>query len=70
MKLSVISPAYNEEEVLPYYFDQVEKICNQLMTERIISDYEIIIIDDGSTDDTWNIIHTSNKKMGIYAVSS
>lgn len=64
MKLSVISPAYNEEEVLPYYFDQVEKVCNRLMTEGIISDYEIIIIDDGSTDDTWNIIHTSNKKNG------
>ena len=66
MKLSIISPAYNEEEVLPYFIERTEKVCEGLMKEQAIKDYEVIIIDDGSMDNTWEIIgknHIRNTKI-------
>ena len=56
MMISIVSPAYNEEDVLPYFIERVEKICNSLLTHQDIKNYEIIIINDGSTDNTWDII--------------
>ncbi|MDR4508800.1 MAG: glycosyltransferase family 2 protein [Candidatus Brocadiaceae bacterium] len=50
--LSLIIPAYNEEKrVLP----TLEKICEYLDKQQF--SYEIIIIDDGSTDNTLQVIH-------------
>jgi dolichol-phosphate mannosyltransferase len=60
MKLSIISPAYNEEEVLPYFFERIEKVCESLIVGREIKDYEVVIVNDGSTDNTWNIIEESH----------
>ena len=44
MKLSIIVPIYN---VAPY----LRKCVDSLLTQDI-SDYEIILVDDGSTDDS------------------
>lgn len=50
--LSIIIPALNEEEsIQPLY----EKILQALDAEKKIS-YEILFVDDGSTDNTWSII--------------
>jgi glycosyltransferase involved in cell wall biosynthesis len=51
MDLSVIVPAYNEAESLPELAEWIAKVC----TSSSI-DYELIIIDDGSTDDTWEVL--------------
>lgn len=51
MKLSVVIPCYNEEEVLPYTF----KRLNGIKIPDIDS-YEIICVNDGSTDNTESII--------------
>lgn len=51
MDISVIVPLYNEEESLP---ELVEWI-NRVMEEHHYS-YEIIMVDDGSTDRSWQII--------------
>lgn len=48
MKLSVIVPMYNSEK---YISRCIESIINQDM-----EDMEIILIDDGSTDNTKNIV--------------
>ncbi len=45
--LSVIVPAYNETDVLPSFHRQITQVM--LATE---TDYEIIYVDDGSTDQT------------------
>lgn len=51
MKISVISPVYEAEEIV----DQlVFKIHNELI--KITNDYEIILIDDGSKDNSWEKI--------------
>ena len=49
--LSIIVPCYNEQEVLPLFYDEVTKV---LATMDV--DYEIIYVDDGSKDKTSEII--------------
>ena len=51
MDLSVVVPAYNEAESLPELAEWIDKVC----TSSSI-DYELIMIDDGSTDDTWDVM--------------
>ncbi|WP_251620671.1 glycosyltransferase family 2 protein [Odoribacter lunatus] len=53
MDISVIIPLYNEEESLPELTAWIEKVMN----ENHFS-YEIIMIDDGSKDRSWEIIRT------------
>ncbi|MEZ5020045.1 MAG: glycosyltransferase [Bacteroidales bacterium] len=51
MDLSVVVPAYNEAESLPELAEWIDRVC----TGSSI-DYEIIIIDDGSSDNTWDVV--------------
>lgn len=51
MDISVVIPLYNEEESLPELFDWIERVMN----ENHYS-YEVIFIDDGSTDNSWKVI--------------
>jgi dolichol-phosphate mannosyltransferase len=43
--LSVVAPAYNEEEGLPRFVEEVRRVVSPLA-----DDYEILIVDDGSRD--------------------
>ena len=53
MDLSIIIPLYNEDESLPELTAWIERV----MTANHFS-YEVIFIDDGSTDDSWQIIQS------------
>ena len=53
-KISVLTPAYNAEK---YIEEAIESILNQTFT-----DFEFIIIDDCSTDKTWEIIQKYKEK--------
>ena len=58
MDISVIIPSLNEEESLPELCAWIERV---MKANRF--SYEIIIIDDGSTDNSWTVIealHASN----------
>lgn len=55
--LSIVIPLLNEEESLP----ELEEWIRKVMTENSYS-YEIIMIDDGSTDNSWEVIQHLNKK--------
>ena len=48
MKLSVIIPAYNEAERLPSTLEE----AYSWLTEKLPDDFEIIVVDDGSSDET------------------
>src|SRR3990167_5226354 len=57
MKYSVVLPVYNEEENLPTLYKRIIKVLSSLK-----ADYEIIFVNDGSTDKTKNILAQFNKK--------
>jgi len=51
MDVSIVIPLFNEEESLPELTAWIRKV-----TEANNLSYEIILIDDGSTDKSWNVI--------------
>lgn len=50
--ISILIPAYNEHESLPLLYDRVAK----LMNEQDKYDFEVLFVNDGSKDDTLDII--------------
>ena len=50
--ISIVVPCYFEEETLPYFYEEITKISEN-MTEV---DFEYIFVNDGSKDDTLNIL--------------
>jgi dolichol-phosphate mannosyltransferase len=55
--LSVVIPVFNESSLIEELVKRVKKNI-QIITE----DFEIIIVDDGSFDDTWKFIHAESVK--------
>ena len=53
--LSIIIPSYNEGLLI----DNTANVVVDIMTEHKIP-YEILFVDDGSKDDTWNRIQTAS----------
>src|SRR5690606_24474008 len=55
--LSIVVPLYNEEESLPELSEWIDRVCwgNKLS-------YELIFIDDGSTDLSWEVIEGLKEK--------
>ena len=56
-KLSILVPCYNEEAVLPILFERVRAVGLTLDM-----DYEVICVDDGSLDHTWELLKQQNQK--------
>lgn len=56
MDLSIVVPLLNEEESLPELCDWIKRVC----TTNNYS-YEIILVDDGSTDNSWKVIEGLSK---------
>ena len=57
MDISVVIPLYNEAESLPELFAWIERV----MKEHNFS-YEVIFINDGSTDNSWEVIEALKSK--------
>src|SRR6476469_6396353 len=51
MNLSIIIPLFNEEETLPKLSEWIARVA-----EANNLTYEVIMVDDGSTDDSWQVI--------------
>ncbi len=51
MNLSIVVPVYNEEESLPH----LEEWIARVMVDHDFT-YEVLMIDDGSSDDSWSVI--------------
>lgn len=57
MKLSIVSPCYNEQEMLPVSAPRIIELMNRLIEEgQIHPDSFVLFVNDGSTDKTWQII--------------
>ena len=63
-KLMIIVPAYNEQEVLKSSIERLWQIENELkQSQQITMDSGILIVDDGSVDQTWPIIEQLHQKQ-------
>ncbi|MDD4576387.1 MAG: glycosyltransferase family 2 protein [Bacteroidales bacterium] len=64
MNISVVIPLLNEDESLPELSEWIVRIMNENQFS-----YEIIFIDDGSTDNSWSVIHQlSNDNPNIKGI--
>ncbi len=59
--LAICTAAFNEEKILPRFAEEIRKVLVPLLNDGLIDDYEIWIVDDGSTDRTWDIIEHLHK---------
>lgn len=57
-KISLVIPCYNEEDVLPIFYNEICKVANDMNTES----FEFIFIDDGSIDGTLNLLKDFSSK--------
>jgi glycosyltransferase involved in cell wall biosynthesis len=57
MDLSVVVPAFNEADSLPELAEWVNSVCNSSSLS-----YELIVIDDGSNDSTWEVLSDLGRK--------
>ncbi|MEX0940393.1 MAG: glycosyltransferase family 2 protein [Candidatus Babeliales bacterium] len=56
--ISIILPIYNEEKHIEKTYNEIIKICQKLNHYK----YELLLIDDGSIDNSWHIIRQIQKK--------
>ena len=56
-KISIIVPCYNEEQAIPFFYEEINKISKQMK-----NDFEFIFVNDGSKDKTINVIKEYAKK--------
>ena len=64
-RITILSPTYNEEENIEELISRIEKVFSQKLTNY---EYEIIFIDNSSTDKTVDVIknkinHNKNIKL-------
>ncbi len=56
MDISIVIPLYNEDESLPELHDWIKRVM-----EANNFSYEVIFVDDGSTDRSWEVIQSISK---------
>lgn len=62
--LSIVIPAYNEEESIPELTEWIFRVVESANIET-----EVLFIDDGSTDETWEVISSlSDERSGVVGI--
>jgi polyisoprenyl-phosphate glycosyltransferase len=64
--LSVVAPVYNEREVVGEFYRRLTDVLTPL------GEYEIVFVDDGSTDGTWDILRalaTTDPRLRLFRLS-
>ncbi|MDD5826675.1 MAG: glycosyltransferase family 2 protein [Bacilli bacterium] len=56
--LSIIVPCYNEEQALPFFYQEIDKVSKELKELN----FELIFINDGSKDKTLEVLKEYHKK--------
>lgn len=56
--ISIVVPCYNEEVSIPYFYDEIINVSKDMNNVN----FEILFINDGSTDNTLNILKDLSKK--------
>ena len=62
MILNIVIPCYNEEEVLLETTSQLTVVVDNLIASCKVEQCDILYVDDGSSDSTWQLIEELQKK--------
>lgn len=55
--LFIVIPCYNEQEALPITANRLTELTDDMLSKGLIApESRIVLVDDGSTDDTWRVI--------------
>ena len=57
-KISIIVPCYNEEQALPFFYQEIDKVSKELKELN----FELIFVNDGSKDKTLEVLKEYHKK--------
>lgn len=60
MDLSIVIPLFNEEESLPELVEWIDRVINDMGISA-----EVIMVDDGSKDTSWQVIESLKQKFAI-----
>lgn len=66
-KISIIVPCYNEQEALPFFYEEIIRVFSEMEYE-----YEILFINDGSKDDTLKLLQefaSKNENIKYFSFS-
>lgn len=67
-KISLVIPMYNEKDVAKECYNRISKVCESISNYE----HEIIFVNDGSTDETFNILENiaaSDKNVKVLSFS-
>lgn len=73
MKLSIVVPCYNEEKVIQTSNERLQNLITKWIKSGLITDYEIIYIDDGSQDSSLKLLKEftkSSSNIKVIALSN
>lgn len=54
--ISVVVPCYNEQEVLPLFYDEITRVSNEMKEQHSYLNFEFLFINDGSRDNTLQML--------------
>ncbi len=60
--ISIVVPCYNEQEVLPLFYDEIKKVSNEMKQFNPELEFEYLFINDGSKDSTLDMLRELAKK--------
>ena len=67
MKLMIVIPCYNEEQVLPETAKRLTAKMEQLVAAGLCgADSRVLLVDDGSKDQTWNLIAALHEQNPLF----
>jgi glycosyltransferase involved in cell wall biosynthesis len=61
MDISIVVPLFNEDESLPHLAEWIDRVMQQHGFS-----YEVIMVDDGSKDNSWNVIESLRANNSAY----
>ncbi len=61
MDISIVVPLFNEDETLPHLAEWIDRVMQQHGFS-----YEVIMVDDGSKDNSWNVIESLRANNSAY----
>ena len=61
MKLSIVIPCYNEEEILPLTLERLNKLSIEWISRDDLTEIEFVFVDDGSQDRTYDLLTEISK---------